>query len=401
MDFALVYFAASFSVFVGVVLKSWFVYDDFFDLCMALASDRVLSIVSMNFLFATALCVSRLIIWLFSRGLPHSDLGHALDKLRSVGHGLWLYLFVMDHDIPMSLLSIIPFPLLFRYISFAFNHTISSFSVTTRPPDLPDHQRLLTGQIIMMTAALCCSLAFFRWHFSPDGHAFVLLIAVEFSHSFFDFGSGILNHIVFIGDRLNFGNSQAAFRTTLIGSLIFEMCHLILELWFLVSQISNRVFLLFVLRSIWRLLSGIFRKIRTIYRWHKLHRVLGQKLPTPTAEELAIAELCIYCRSPMDMEQAKKLPCGHLMHLDCLERWVGERLVCPLCERDLSSILKDDPLPPAPVPLPKPADREIGPSHHEVLLRLEAIRTELIEISDELKRRVQAQDPPQEPPGDT
>jgi E3 ubiquitin-protein ligase synoviolin len=393
MDLVLLYFSASFSVFVGVIIKSWFIYYDLFDLCMGFSSDRVLSIVTMNFLLATALCVTRLIIWSFSHDLPSSDIGHALDWLWVVGEHLWLYLLLIDTDISMSLLSLSPFPLLFRYIAFAFNHTVSSFSVTTRPPSLPGHQRLLTGQILMLTAALYCSLAFFRWHFATDPHAFLFILAAQFAHAFFDFGSGILNHIVFISDRLNFGNSQSAFRTTLVGSLFFQICHLILELWFLIDQLSNEIFLAFIIRSIFHLVSGIFHKIRTVYRWHKLRRVLGQKLPSPTAEELANEELCIYCRSPMSIEQAKRLPCGHLMHLDCLERWIGARLVCPLCEKDLSAMLNDDPPPQLPPPPaePKPEEREIAPDQNALLLRLEGIRAELMEVADELRKRVEAQ----------
>lgn len=38
---------------------------------------------------------------------------------------------------------------------------------------------------------------------------------------------------------------------------------------------------------------------------------------------------CLICREGMD--SAKKLPCGHVFHLDCLRMWLQHQQSCPLC----------------------------------------------------------------------
>ena len=43
---------------------------------------------------------------------------------------------------------------------------------------------------------------------------------------------------------------------------------------------------------------------------------------------------CLICREGMD--SAKKLPCGHMFHLDCLRMWLQHQQSCPLC-RSLNS----------------------------------------------------------------
>jgi hypothetical protein len=38
---------------------------------------------------------------------------------------------------------------------------------------------------------------------------------------------------------------------------------------------------------------------------------------------------CLICREGMDC--AKKLPCGHVFHLDCIRMWLQHQQSCPLC----------------------------------------------------------------------
>jgi hypothetical protein len=35
------------------------------------------------------------------------------------------------------------------------------------------------------------------------------------------------------------------------------------------------------------------------------------------------------------MEKGKKLPCGHIFHMDCLRMWLQHQQSCPLCRADI------------------------------------------------------------------
>ncbi|KAH0786684.1 40S ribosomal protein S30 [Histomonas meleagridis] len=50
---------------------------------------------------------------------------------------------------------------------------------------------------------------------------------------------------------------------------------------------------------------------------------------------------CIICRLEMTENDSKKLPCGHCLHTDCLERWTMQQMKCPICRYDLDEMLKE------------------------------------------------------------
>lgn len=53
----------------------------------------------------------------------------------------------------------------------------------------------------------------------------------------------------------------------------------------------------------------------------------------PEAVLAAIDEVCAVCREPLD--RAKRLPCGHMFHSLCLQRWLEVKTACPTCRRQL------------------------------------------------------------------
>lgn len=59
---------------------------------------------------------------------------------------------------------------------------------------------------------------------------------------------------------------------------------------------------------------------------------------TPEAQQAALADgaTCVICRISLaegweDTDEMWRTPCNHLFHRSCLERWMEERLECPLC----------------------------------------------------------------------
>lgn len=86
------------------------------------------------------------------------------------------------------------------------------------------------------------------------------------------------------------------------------------------------------------LLSAILRRIKGFMRLRTAMNTLQGALPDATQDELhAYDDECAICKEPM--ARAKRLPCAHLFHLQCLRSWldqgIGETYSCPTCRRPL------------------------------------------------------------------
>ena len=66
-------------------------------------------------------------------------------------------------------------------------------------------------------------------------------------------------------------------------------------------------------------------------------------IPTSTVKELKKSSSnnkCVICLSEFQVgEQESTLPCLHIFHSNCIEKWIVENKTCPICKYDISLIL--------------------------------------------------------------
>lgn len=101
-------------------------------------------------------------------------------------------------------------------------------------------------------------------------------------------------------------------------------------------------------------LSLITRRRDFLNYQRALHAINGRRFDA-TAEQIDEAIVCAICHERMwawqqdyaakslspagdgesqrhvHMSRTKRLPCGHLFHLGCLQKWFEKQAVCPLC----------------------------------------------------------------------
>lgn len=89
----------------------------------------------------------------------------------------------------------------------------------------------------------------------------------------------------------------------------------------------------------------LYQSITAVWKTWRNNKQLDDKLPTVTEEEirhLEIDNICIICmdeliakpnsqRSHLAKYKAKRLPCGHVLHLCCLKNWMERSQTCPIC----------------------------------------------------------------------
>lgn len=76
-------------------------------------------------------------------------------------------------------------------------------------------------------------------------------------------------------------------------------------------------------------------RIQKFILFRKITKNMNERFPDVSQEELAAGDrTCIVCREDM-VTEAKKLPCGHFFHFNCLRTWLEDHANCPTCRAEI------------------------------------------------------------------
>jgi len=122
----------------------------------------------------------------------------------------------------------------------------------------------------------------------------------------------------------------------LIGVCMVECFHILnlIYIWtfgFLTWSFLDLVLTQYLLSAYFKL-TGAIRNHRDYF--NVIHDI-NNKYPDATPEEIGDDCNCAICQEKI--ERGKKLPCGHIFHLKCLQDWMRYRQICPMCRTELTS----------------------------------------------------------------
>ena len=109
-----------------------------------------------------------------------------------------------------------------------------------------------------------------------------------------------------------------------------------------------------IMRDVYLTFAAFTKRLQDYSNYRKATHDMNSRYPDATAEELGNDNTCIVCRETMvpweaapqpnaaeparrrtinEGLRAKKLPCGHILHLRCLKAWLERQQACPTCRR--------------------------------------------------------------------
>jgi len=106
-----------------------------------------------------------------------------------------------------------------------------------------------------------------------------------------------------------------------------------------------------IMRDLFMTIRSFCKRVHDFVQYRNATRDMNTRYPDATAEELEREDTCIVCREEMhvwvqpgadgaqagrrvdERQRAKKLPCGHILHFNCLRSWLERQQVCPTCRR--------------------------------------------------------------------
>ncbi|KAK4512290.1 uncharacterized protein ATC70_002987 [Mucor velutinosus] len=142
--------------------------------------------------------------------------------------------------------------------------------------------------------------------------------------------------------------------------LVTDFFKLITYLVFFLYICLNYQLPLHIIRDVYVTFRSFIQKCRDLYRYRRATRNMNELYPNATAEDLSRSSdsTCIICREEMqivdttmdednpeaaayrgdteqNLDQPKKLPCGHIFHFHCLRSWLERQQTCPTCRRSV------------------------------------------------------------------
>lgn len=233
-----------------------------------------------------------------------------------------------------------------------------------------------------------------------------LLFASEFVVMFFAVCAVGCRHALNENDRLRREEGLQGWdrRSSLLFQcdLITDVCKLATTLIFLAVIVRYYGFPLHMFREIVVTAVSLGKRVNDALRYHKAMAELDRRFPDIVhADDLAALNIdatCIICREEMSVgggTRLKRLYCGHVFHMHCLQSWMERQQVCPTCRHDVFTPM---PPPPSTPPAANPLDADLRatpslltpPAHFNSGLRDLSDPQELDRLAQDLDQLVES-----------
>jgi E3 ubiquitin-protein ligase synoviolin len=218
------------------------------------------------------------------------------------------------------------------YASICFREQVMDCLTSAKPLSAKRHQNLFFGQLVILFVLIYGMVTACR---TLD------VVAVEqilggLITSALGIVLDIVAHLVFLLRR---GNSKGSYRVLFFADAAVQLLEISVSMLFLGYLILDCQLPIFHVRLLYEQVIGVYRHYDNWRRRMRL-RLMIECLPIALESDIRREDICIICRLDMCVGEGRKLPCGHCFHSECIERWVGRQLRCPICKHDLKEALE-------------------------------------------------------------
>ncbi|KAF2766968.1 hypothetical protein EJ03DRAFT_277128 [Teratosphaeria nubilosa] len=135
--------------------------------------------------------------------------------------------------------------------------------------------------------------------------------------------------------------------------VVTDFLKLVIYIVFFTISITFNGLPMHIMRDVYMTFASFSKRVSDYVAYRQATSDMNTRYPDATTEEIR-GDACIVCREamvawgqPTDVQghaaaaparrdeglRAKKLPCGHILHLRCLKAWLERQQVCPTCRR--------------------------------------------------------------------
>lgn len=130
------------------------------------------------------------------------------------------------------------------------------------------------------------------------------------------------------------GKSVYLFYIELASDVVSMTIFLIFMLTFFVQNPSRLP--IYMMADVIQVARKLTQRLKSFRRYRQIANNMEERFPDATEEEIDRNQDCVICREPLwEGSKAKKLPCSHVFHIDCLRSWLVMQQCCPMCRADI------------------------------------------------------------------
>jgi E3 ubiquitin-protein ligase synoviolin len=326
MNFWAYFFLSILSVLI-TVYYSYYTYKEFYPIVLFLVSSKVSFIIVGNMIFALSLLLAKVFKVIFFGTLRSAEVELLIEKAKYTIPETCLALTIFRNELTTVVLllfaSVIYVKLFHRLTKFRLEYLeqIMPISIFAQLQVLS----LITFLILVDIVGTISAIHYVK----ANGKSVIMLFAFEFGLLFIYSINLASRFIIQLVDSMYESGLTSKGLYLMITDLICEIVKFLTYFCFFYLIFSQYGLPIHILRDVWGAFNSCQRKFLSFVQYLRLTRNLDARFENATAEELQNAGSCLVCRESMD--QGKKLPCGHVFHMDCLRMWLQHQQTCPLC----------------------------------------------------------------------
>jgi E3 ubiquitin-protein ligase synoviolin len=278
-------------------------------------------------LLAGTLVVSRFVKSLYFGSLREAEVEVLIEKAKYSIIDTCLALTIFRNELSAQIFTLFGFLILMKLLH-KLAKTRMEYLEQIAP--IPTMMKLRMGILLLSTISVDTAGVYFSMKNTlANGKSVIILFGFEFGLLLnYALNLAVRFIIQIIDGQLENGLSSRGFYI-LVADLISEVIKVITYIAFFALICIHYGLPFHLIRDVYAAYFSFQRKLTSFIKYLQLVRNLDSRFPNASAEELEHAGDCLVCRERMEI--GKKLPCGHVFHLDCLKSWLQHQQSCPLC----------------------------------------------------------------------
>eukprot|EP00981_Chlorochromonas_danica_P008539 scaffold2208_cov170-Ochromonas_danica.AAC.23 len=338
---------------IFMVYYAYYTRKQFYPTVLYLVSSKIAFVITSNLVIAFGLVIARIVKAIYFGSLRDTEVEVLIEKAKYSVVETALALTIFRNELTPVNTALFGAVILFKLL-----HKLSKYRLEymEQIAPVPTFTQVRMGALLanlLLVDALGVAFAVSR--IMENGKSVLILFGFEFGLLLVYAFNLTIRFVIQLVDNWMVNGLQSRGLLIMLVDMLCDVIKLMTYVAFFGLVWLNYGLPFHLIRDLWSTFFSFQRKFVGFIKYLKLSRNLDNRFPDATAEEVANAGHCLVCREEMD--RGKKLPCGHVFHLDCLRLWLQHQQTCPLCRAEIPTTPQQQDILPRPeivVPLEQP-----------------------------------------------